>query len=398
MEDHIDGYVDALIREMELSPLSGAGVEIGTGTGADAGVEIGTCTGTDTGTGADAGVEIVTGTSTGTEIGTVFIGGGTPSFIEARHIARILKKCGQFGLDCDTECTIEANPGTLNSEKLATYIKFGANRLSIGLQSADEKQLWLLGRIHSFEDFKENVAAAKFAGFNNISADLIFGIPGQTVESWATTLAETVKTGVTHISCYSLSVESGTRLYDLIESGAAPRPDDALDRQMYHYAIDYLAKSGFKHYELSNFALPGRECRHNLNYWTCGEYLGFGAGAHSYYNGVRYSNEPSVEGYMKKIKESSGAVLEQLSETLSKAERIKEYAILRLRLTEGIDTDAFRDEFGVGFLKLHGAAVAKLERDGLLSVSPKYAETGRYTIKLTEKGLDLANRVFLEFI
>jgi oxygen-independent coproporphyrinogen-3 oxidase len=337
----------------------------------------------------------------------------------------------------DVECTLEANPGTLNEHRLLKYHALGINRLSLGLQSIHEDQLKILGRIHSFSDFKNNIVNAKRIGFENIGADLIFGIPGQSAKSWEQTLAEVVATGVKHISCYSLSVEEGTRLHAMIANNTVPAPDEELDRYMYHHALEFLGKSGFIHYEISNFALPGYECRHNLNYWTRGEYVGFGAGASSHYNSVRYSNEASIRDYIDRINSNGSAVCVEHSEMLDNVEKMKEYAILRLRLSEGIHSGEFEAEFNIGFFDVFGDAVRKLVQEGLLSVGSaknvsviNSANQGNSVnsansdsqgnsansanqiscadmenslddsriICLTKKGLDYANLAFMEFI
>ena len=365
--------------------------------------------------------EVISGAGSGDPIipqpaiGTVFIGGGTPSYIGSEYIKKIIDKLYEkTGASLQSvrqsgqrfEFTIEANPGTLTYEKLLSYSGLGINRLSLGLQSTQENLLKLLGRIHSFEDFTENIKTAKQIGFNNINADLIFGIPRQTMENWVKTLAAVVKTGVTHLSCYSLSVEKGTKLSDMVESKMIPEPDEELDRQMYHYAVDYLRGMGYNQYEISNFALPGYECRHNLKYWTCGEYIGFGAGAHSYLQGTRFSNETSVTDYIAKINEFGSAVVTSLSEKIGRDEQMKEYIILRLRLTAGFNVSGFEEEFGAGFFEIYGETVKKLEQNGLLEVrktanSECEQDSGwqsNYNIRLTKKGMDFANIVFMEFI
>ncbi|MCL2164420.1 MAG: radical SAM family heme chaperone HemW, partial [Oscillospiraceae bacterium] len=296
------------------------------------------------------------------------------------------------------ECTLEANPGTLSEEKLAEYYAMGINRLSFGLQSIHEDQLRLLGRIHSFKDFKDNIMAARRIGFENISADVIFGIPGQSAESWEQTLATVVESGVKHISCYSLSLEKGTRLHSMIENKTIVSPDEELDRYMYHYALEFLKKSGFVHYEISNFAQPGYECRHNMKYWTCGEYLGFGAGASSHYKSVRYTNDASITDYINKINKNGSAVNASQSEILDKAEKMKEHIILRLRLCEGVHTGEFEARFNLGFFAMYGNSVDKLAQEDLLSVNKVSPHCDHSIIRLTKKGLDFANLVFMEFI
>ena len=327
---------------------------------------------------------------------TVFVGGGTPSYADAAYIARALARipgaqaAGYNRAAPFAECTIEINPGTLDRAKLEAYAGAGANRLSFGLQSSHDAHLRMLGRIHTFEDFLTGCRSAGNAGFDNISADLLFGLPGQTSAKWEQTLEAVVSAGVRHLSCYSLSVEEGTPLYKAVESGALPKPDEDLDRDMYHFAVSYLRSAGIYQYELSNFAEPGRECRHNLKYWTGGRYRGFGAGAHSYDGAVRFSNAPSITDYIGRVTAKGSAVAE--SDRIDAAEKEKEFIILRLRLTRGFDDSEFHSLFGYSFYEKYYDAIAGLSASGLLDASP-----GR-NVRLTPMGMDLANRVFVEFV
>ncbi|NLV35773.1 MAG: radical SAM family heme chaperone HemW, partial [Clostridiaceae bacterium] len=229
---------------------------------------------------------------------SIFIGGGTPSLVEPKYITRLLELCSKhLQLDGEAEISMESNPGTLNFENLKAYKQAGVNRLSIGLQAWQDRLLKELGRIHDRDQFVKNIEAACKAGFSNINADLIFGLPGQSFEDWKETLeaVTSLKHGdgspvLKHLSCYDLKIEEGTVLGDRLKAGTLTAAEDELDRRMYQYTIEMLSDKGFHQYEISNFARPGYECRHNLVYWKAQEYAGFGAGSHSYLDGYRFSN------------------------------------------------------------------------------------------------------------
>jgi oxygen-independent coproporphyrinogen-3 oxidase len=251
----------------------------------------------------------------------------------------------------------------------------------------------MLGRRHAFEDFREGVRAARDAGFDRISADLIFGLPGQTPIEWEQTLRLVLREGVSHISCYSLSLEEGTPLARDVASGALPAPDDEADREMYHCAHSVLAAAGMHQYEISNFAQPGCECLHNIKYWTGAPYRGFGAGAASFDGARRFVNARGIVEYIARsdMHMSEAAAVEH--ERIDDAEAEKEYVILRLRLCSGLRLDDYARRFGVLFEERHAAALAKFTSEGLLSYSHA---TSR--VALTPKGMDVANRVFAAFI
>ena len=338
---------------------------------------------------------------------TVFIGGGTPSYVDPVYIERLLTDIPAiFNNDCidadETppsrygeinplwECTIEVNPGTLNRDKLEAYARVGVNRLSFGLQSTHDIHLKMLGRIHSYEDFLGNYRSAQNIGFKNINADLLFGLPGQSIKDWERTLETVAGLGIRHLSCYSLSIEEGTPLYRAVESGDLPRPDEDADREMYHFAQAYLRSAGLLQYEISNFAEPGVECRHNLKYWTGARYRGFGAGAHSYDGANRYSNALSAPDYIKRVGKDGAAVVE--SAAVDDGEREKEFIILRLRLTRGFYEAEFKALFGYGFMEKYKGKIERLENAGLIAVGSDRS------VRLTSLGMDLANKVFVEFI
>lgn len=289
----------------------------------------------------------------------------------------------------DVEITIEANPGTLTLEKLKMYKKAGINRLSMGLQAWQDRLLLSLGRIHRAKDFVNNLNLAREAGFDNISADLIFGLPGQSLYEWEETLEKVTCERIEHLSCYSLKIEEGTVLEERIKKGKIQVIEDELDRDMYHMAVKKLKSKGFKHYEISNFSRPGFESRHNMIYWKGEEYIGLGAGAHSYFENKRYNNVEKPEDYVYNISRCQ-IPLENI-QVITEEERISEYLILGLRLIDGISLEDFKRKFGKELLELYGDNIGILIKRGLL-----YFSEGR--LKLTDLGLDLANQVFVEFI
>lgn len=324
------------------------------------------------------------------EFSTVFIGGGTPSLAEPRLIYRLMNACRRhFSLAGNAEISMETNPGTLSYENLTGYKACGINRLSIGLQAWQDRLLKGLGRIHSRAEFVENLKLARKAGFRNINVDLIFGLPDQTMNDWIETISNVVSLDVPHISCYSLKIEEGTVFGDRLRTGELEEPDDELDREMYRYAIGRLAKNGYRHYEISNFARPGFECRHNLVYWRAEEYLGIGAGAHSYLDGCRFNNVYGIEDYTDRIEKGAG--FQENEQYIDKAEAMSEYMMLGLRLLDGVSMEAFKARFGEEPDSVFGEQLAKLEHRQLLE-----RDGDRW--RLTTTGLDFGNSVFIEFL
>ncbi len=323
-------------------------------------------------------------------ISSIFIGGGTPSLPDAKYTYQLMNACKQyFKIDSKAEITIESNPGTLTYEKLLSYRIIGINRLSMGLQACQDVHLKKLGRIHSAEDFMANYEAAVKAGFKNINADLIFGIPGQTVNDWRETVDRVIRLGLQHISCYSLKIEEETPFYDMLRAGSLQPVDDELDRRMYWYAVDELKKRGYIHYEISNFSLPGYECRHNLVYWEAEEYLGIGAGAHSYLGGKRYNNIYDIEDYIN-ITVNNGNPAENV-QLIDRTESMAEYMILGLRLVEGVSIKQFELRYGEDVFGIFGKQIDKLLKKQLLELEGE-------RLRLSPYGLDIANAVFEEFI
>ena len=331
----------------------------------------------------------------GKEITSVFVGGGTPTILPVSDLELLLMglKDGiarRGGMPAgDAEITTECNPGTLDKEKLTLMRQLGVNRLSIGLQSADNAELKALGRIHTYEEFLKNYEEARRVGFDNINIDLMSGIPGQTAASCERTLKTVAALGPEHISVYSLILEEGTPLYDDVEAGKVQLPGEDFDRDMYKLTGQILAAYGYERYEISNYARPGRRCRHNMGYWTGEEYLGLGPAAASYLGCekmCRYKNPADLKAYM-----SDPAGVRVLEETLDREALMSEFMILRLRLTEGADRDEFKKRFGVPMDEVFGSVIKKQTGLGLLA-------DREHSVALTSKGFDVANSVMCEFL
>lgn len=321
---------------------------------------------------------------------TVYIGGGTPTVLTNSQLFSLLNDLHKnIYIANDAEITIEANPGTLTKEKLHLLKTLGVNRLSIGLQAYQNLMLKIMGRIHTVEDFENNFKAARDVGFDNINVDLIFGLPDQRLEDFKETIKRVLALSPEHISCYSLSVEEGTRFYQWQKEGKLCLPSDDEERKMYYEAIETLTHVGYNHYEISNFAKPGRECKHNLVYWTYKEYLGLGAGAHSFLDNKRFNNHPIILDYIKSIKTSSSAVSN--IESISYQEQQAEFCFMGLRLLQGLNKDAFKQRFHKEITQVYKSAIEKLKKQGLLQENSE-------NLKLTALGLDFANAVFTEFL
>lgn len=318
------------------------------------------------------------------EVKTVFFGGGTPSVLENELMEQILSTISKnFQVKRDCEFTIECNPGTVNYDKLRLYKDFGVNRLSFGLQSADDDELKRLGRIHSFRDFLESYELALRVGFNNINVDIMSGLMNQTVESYLNTLNKVLPLKPAHISAYSLIIEEGTPLYSMYSAGNIVLPDEETERQMYYDTLRILSEYGYHRYEISNYAMEGHECRHNITYWRRGEYKGFGVGAASLLDNIRYANTSDMKEYLAGVK--------PVSEILTVEDCMAEFAFLGLRMMRGIDTEEFYGIFNRDFYDVYGDVVAEHTSKGLLN-----NEGSR--IKLTEKGIDVSNYVFSDFL
>lgn len=341
-------------------------------------------------------------TSEGYQVTTIFIGGGTPSILEAGMMRAVVETIRlYFDVAPDAEITIEANPGTLTPQKLDVYRGCGINRLSIGLQSADNRELKALGRIHSFEEFLKSFERARQAGFWSISVDLMSALPGQTLESWKNTLKKVAMLKPEHISAYSLMIEENTPFWDYYgdgagcaeaENGILPLPDEETERKMYKVTKSFLEAQGYRRYEISNYAKPGFECRHNMGYWTGTEYLGLGLGASSCFHGTRFSNETDLKAYLELDFLSDGLIkLYQNVEEQTRQSKMEEFMFLGLRMTQGVSDIDFAARFGIKIRSIYGPQIDKLIENGLLK------EEGS-RIVLTDWGIDISNYVLSEFL
>lgn len=334
---------------------------------------------------------------------SIFIGGGTPSVIPAEQMQEIISEIREvFCVHAQAEVTMEMNPGTVSEEKFHIWKKAGINRLSIGLQSADNRELKILGRIHTYEEFLDCFVMARAAGFDNVNVDLISAVPGQTKESFEQTLRKIVELGPDHISAYSLIIEEGTPFYELYgEKGARADcgislPDEEEDRRIYEMTGKILEQHGYQRYEISNYAKPGYECRHNLGYWERKDYLGIGTGSASLVNNVRFSHIETREDYVKILAEQSNpeCAVEKIKvnqDVLDQSGQMEEFMFLGLRKMGGISKKKFRQEFDIEFDRVYGAVCQKLEQEGLVCVQGD-------RVFLTDRGIDLSNQVFVEFL
>lgn len=321
-------------------------------------------------------------------VDTIFIGGGTPTSVPYEMVVKMMDTVrAEFCLDKDCEITIECNPGTVTSEALKAYRAAGINRLSIGLQSADDELLKELGRIHTYEQFLETYTWARKAGFENINVDVMAGLPGQTLEQYEDTLKKVTELDIAHISAYSLIVEEGTPFFKLYEEDKLDLPAEETERQMYYRTKEILGAAGFNRYEISNYAKKRCECRHNVRYWRREDYLGLGLGASSCMENVRFKNTDWLDEYVMENKYMDKCEVQELS----KEECMEEFMFLGLRMTEGVSKTKFADTFGVTMDKVYGPVLSKLKEQKLI------AEEGDL-VCLTEYGLDVSNRVWVEFL
>lgn len=324
------------------------------------------------------------------QIKTIFIGGGTPSCIEGQYIARILNHIYKiFNKEKIEEITIEANPGTLNKEKLRIYKELGINRISLGVQSLNDQLLKSIGRIHTSTDFYRSYELIRNLGFKNVNVDLIFGLPNQTIGDCQETLEKMVKLQVEHISYYSLILEENTLMNKWYNEGKIKLPNEELERKMYHDGIKYLKENRYKHYEISNFAREGLECKHNLTYWQIAPYIGFGIAAHSNLNQKRFWNFSNFNDYYNSLDNKRFPI--EGEENIDKKMEIAEYLIMGLRLVEGINRDEFANRFNLKVENIYGDVLKKYEKQGLLNIEDKW-------INFTSKGLDLSNIVYVDLL
>lgn len=356
------------------------------------------------------------------EIQTIFLGGGTPSILNAEEIAGILECLREhYRIKADVEITMEMNPGTADCGKLLTWKKAGINRLSIGLQSTDDTELKLLGRIHTYDDFLRTYHQAREAGFTNINIDLISALPGQDVKTWVQTLEKVAALQPEHISAYSLIIEEGTRLYRQLGE-YPPVPDEDEERLMDQATKRILSQTGYHRYEISNYAKEGYECRHNCIYWQRGvghitDYVGFGLGASSMVDNTRWKNTEDMERYLytyigentaeygkrtvrredlavnelRNGKEGEKENIKKDIQKLTKNDCMEEFMFLGLRMMKGVSKSEFADSFGIGMSDIYGEVLCKWEKQGMLLQNDDY-------VRLTEAGIDVSNMVFADFL
>ena len=325
-------------------------------------------------------------------VNTIYVGGGTPSFIESKYIVNIISTIKEyFKINENAEITLEVNPGTVNENKLKDYFNAGVNRLSIGLQATNDSLLKEIGRIHTYEEFLNTYKLARKIGFKNINADLMIGLPKQTIEDVEKAVNDLIKLGLEHISVYSLILEEGTVLEEQIRSGKLKLPEDEEEREMYWKVKSILEANGYIHYEISNFAKKGYESQHNLDCWRQKEYVGFGVAAHSYTNDVRYSNIENLEEYIENYENDKLEETFIFNEKLTHNMKVKEYMMLGLRKLNGVSIQEFKEKFAANPIYVFKNELEKLVNEDLLEIDGDY-------IRLTKRGLDLANLVWEEFV
>lgn len=326
-------------------------------------------------------------------ISSVYIGGGTPSYIPSSYIIEILDKIHNYfyGRIENPEITIEVNPGTVTKEKIKDYKEAGVNRISIGLQATQDRLLEQIGRIHTYEQFLDSYGIIVNSGFLNVNIDIMLGLPNQSLEELEETVEKVIHLRPAHISIYSLTLEENTKLYQQIKNGELKLPNEEIERIMYWRTKRNLEVNGYHHYEISNYAKPGKEAKHNLDCWDQKEYIGIGVAAHSYYNDIRYSNTNDLDTYIENIENKEykrNQTIQELQDTISK---MKEFMILGLRKIDGIEMKRFQEKFGKDVFEIFEQELEKLQEARLLVVDEE-------TIKLTNRGLDFANVVWSEFV
>lgn len=321
---------------------------------------------------------------------TLYFGGGTPSFINETYVEKIVNELKQkYKFSKDIEATIEVNPGTATLDKLKKYKDIGFNRVSIGLQSANDRLLKLIGRIHTYSEFEETYRIARMVGFENINVDLMIGLPTQTIEDVQDSLKAIIEKNPEHISVYSLILEDDTKLKELVDSNKLVLPEEDVERKMYWLVKNKLEEAGYVHYEISNFSKPGFESKHNTDCWKQKEYIAFGLAAHSYYNNIRYSNITDLIKYIEEnLKEKNTRKIEEIQD---KNIQMNEFIILGLRMINGFPIENFENKFKVNFREKYKEELDKLIKMELIEIKDD-------VISLTNKGLDFANIVWGKFV
>ena len=323
------------------------------------------------------------------DITTIYIGGGTPSYIESKYIKELLEIIQEKNENA--EITIEVNPGTVTEQKLVDYKEAGVNRLSIGLQSCNNELLKKIGRIHTYEQFLETYKLSRKVGFKNINVDLMLGLPNQTIDDLKNSLENVMELHPEHISVYSLILEEGTRLFEHANAGTLELPEENIERMMYWYVKNTLELHEYEHYEISNFSKKGWYSKHNVNCWKQKEYIGVGLAASSYMNKIRFSNISDLRGYINNIENEEYEKNKIIEEVQDKETEQKEFILLGLRQIKGVSIQEFKNKFGVNPIYLYKNEFNKLVAEELIDID-------RDIIKLTNKGLDLANQVWQEFV
>lgn len=319
---------------------------------------------------------------------TIYIGGGTPTALNAHQLEKLLEIVKKYVAVAE-EFTVEMNPGTVDREKLLLLQQAGVNRLSVGVQSFDDHCLKKIGRIHTVQEAVDTIELAHNLGFDNISLDLIYGLPQQDREILTKSVERALTLPVQHISIYGLQLEEGTAFQRMADMGKLHLPTDELVEAMHDYIVEKLPEAGYQRYEISNYALPGYESKHNLSYWQDVEYLGLGSGAHSYWQGTRYENPSSIDDYISALE--AGKLPATLEEQVDRQAHMEEYCFLGLRTAAGIDKNLFQQKFGVDLFKVYGRTIEKLMAQDLLQ------HTAR-GIALTTLGMKYGNQVFGEFL
>ncbi len=320
---------------------------------------------------------------------TLYIGGGTPTALSAQQLSYLLTELPKvMDLSEVEEFTIEANPGDLDPDKIAVLKESQVNRVSLGVQTFDNKMLKKIGRSHQEQDIYDNIRHLKQAGFDNISIDLIYALPGQTMDQVKENVAKAIDLDIPHMSLYSLILENHTVFMNRMRRGKLPLPKEELEAEMFEYIIEELEKAGFEHYEISNFSKPGFESRHNLVYWDNAEYYGLGAGASGYVDGIRYKNHGPIRHYLEAVDAGKARITE---EDLTLEEKMEEELFLGLRKKTGVSKARFEEKFGISFDQRYGQVVASLTEQGLLVPDDKQ-------VRMTKRGLFLGDTVAEKFI
>lgn len=324
------------------------------------------------------------------EFTSVFLGGGTPSILTPEELTTLMENIySNFNIGKDAEITMECNPGTLDKAKLKAIKSLGINRLSMGLQVTQDHHLKYIGRIHTYEQFEKNYKDAIEVGINNINVDLMYSLPNQSFDEWKETLNKIINLNPSHISAYSLILEEGTKFYDMYLNKEFELNDEEVDINIYNYTIDTLCKNGYHQYEISNYSKEGYECKHNIVYWQCDNYLGLGPGASGYINNYRYSNICDIKGYNKCLEYDKRPIEEK--NILSKKDEMEEFIFMGLRMNKGINLDEFYKRFNIDFKHRYNDILGKLKNLNLIIEQNN-------NIILTQRGREISNTVFVEFI